>query len=235
MAVCAGIIAGVPSDIPTLSRVAGIDVDMMRTQALTITLLLLALGIQLDPLGTAEAALPSYDRVRVLQTARSISDVELTDQDGRSFKLSQLNGNISFVFFGFTNCPDVCPMTMRLFQQLHESGKVESEQVQFILVSVDGERDSPDVLKAYLKQFSPDIIGLTGDPAAVKSIAKEFRASFYKGNSPANGEGYSMMHSPQAFLLDQDGSLRAELYSPTIEAMAGLANALLEETASDTD
>ena len=209
---------------------------MMRLQALATTLLLLALGIQLDPLSTAAAALPSYDRVRVLQTARSITDAELIDQDGKSFKLSQLNGSVTFVFFGFTNCPDVCPMTMRLFQQLHESGKVESGKVQFVLLSVDGERDSPDVLNAYLKQFPADIIGLTGDPAAVKTIAKEFSASFYKGNSSADGEGYSMMHSPQAFLLDQNGSLRAELYSPAIEAMAGLANALLdEETASGTD
>ena len=189
--------------------------------------------LQAAPLGAEAAGLPSYDRVRVLQTARGVSDAELLDQDGRPFKLSQLKGGVTFVFFGFTNCPDVCPMTMRKFQQLNESGKIDQEKVTFVLVSVDGERDTPEVLKAYLKQFSPDIMGLTGAPTDVKAIAKEFSASFYKGTSSGNGEGYSMMHSPQAFLLDREGFLRAELYSPTIDAMAGIANALLEDAAPE--
>jgi len=175
----------------------------------------------------ADTTLPSFDRVRVLEKARSISDAELVDQDGKPLKLSELKGRVVFVFFGFTNCPDVCPLAMEKFRQLRRSGLVDVAEVAFVLISVDGDRDSPAVLKSYLADYSPDFIGLTGSTASVKPIAKQFSVSFYKGNESA--DGYTVSHSPQAFLLDKSGQLRAELYSASVEAMAGIANALYSE------
>lgn len=202
---------------------------MKKETVMTLTTLLSAIvWLAFAPTSSA-ADLPSYDRVRVLETAREVSDAELTNQDGDAFQLSELRGRVAFVFFGFTNCPDVCPLTMQKFRLLNESGQIDPKKVAFVLVSVDGERDTPDVIKAFLGKFSPDIIGLTGDPGLVKPIAKEFSASFYKGNPTGSDGHYSMMHSPQAFVLDPAGQLRAELYSPTVEAMAGIANALLED------
>jgi len=118
---------------------------------------------------------------------------------------------------------------MAKFRQLERSGLVGPDRVNFTLISVDGERDSPAVMKKYLQQFSEVFIGLTGDPDDVRKIAKAFRASFYKGETRGASNSYNVVHSTQMFLLDQAGTLRAELHNPTVEAMAGITNAVLAE------
>ena len=118
---------------------------------------------------------------------------------------------------------------MARFSQFQRSGDVDPEKVAFVLVSVDTERDTPAILKAYLGKFSPRFIGLTGDPGTIKAMAKEFSASFYKGSPGEGGGNYLVAHSQQAFVLDPAGQLRAEFYSPSIEAMAGITLALLSE------
>jgi protein SCO1/2 len=175
------------------------------------------------------AALPEFDRTLVLQEGRAISDSMLTDQFGEPFGLGQLSGRVAFVFFGFTNCPDVCPMTMSKYKQLQDSGSVDTSEVAFVLISVDGERDTPAAMKKFLDLFSPQFIGLTSEPQKVKKIAKEFRASFFRGSSSDDIGGYSVAHSPQVFVLDPTGRLRAEMYDPSVEAMAGMVDALLTE------
>ncbi|MGB5344885.1 MAG: SCO family protein, partial [Woeseia sp.] len=97
---------------------------------------------------------------------------------------------------------------------------------------VDGERDTPAVMKDYLAGFSKEFIGLTGDPGTVKRLAKQFRAPFYKDNGAGSKSGYSVAHSPQAFIVDSQGALRAEFYNASLEAMAGIANALLDDAAA---
>lgn len=183
-----------------------------------------------SPCVGAETALPSYDRVRVLQPARRISDTELIDQDGRAFRLGDLNGRVVLLFFGFTHCPDVCPLTLTRFQQLQDSGNLPDSRVAFVMISVDAERDTPAALKTYLARFSPDFIGLTGSPDRVKAAAKEFSVSFFKGNTAGADDDYTMAHSPQAFVLGPAGWLRAELYGASVDAMTGIVTALLSET-----
>ena len=184
----------------------------------------------LGPLFVAESAtLPEYDRVRVLVSARSIRDVELTNQEGEPFRLSDLQGRAALVLFGFTNCPDVCPMAMERMRQLEASGRLDSDKVAYVMISVDGERDTPAALKAFLKGFSQRFIGLTAKPALVKPIAKDFSAAFYKGNETSDGGEYSVLHSPQIFVIDPAGQLRAEFYSASMEAMIGVTLALLDE------
>ena len=177
----------------------------------------------------AAAELPSYDRVRNLDSARTISDAKFIDQEGKPFHLGQLRNRVVLVFFGFTHCPDVCPTAMAKFRQFEQSGRIDAGEVAFVLISVDGERDTPEVLKEYLAKFSPRFIGLTGEPGQVKALAKEFRASFYRGQVSESDGSYSMMHSPQAFVLDRNGRLRAEFYNPSLDAMAGVTSALLAE------
>lgn len=184
------------------------------------TMLLLASG--------AIAEIPGYDRVRILQSPVAIGDAELTDQYGEPFRLSELNGRVALVFFGFTNCPDVCPLTMQSFRQFRNADGVDVENIAFVLISVDGERDTPEVMKAYLEQFAPGFIGLTAAPSTVKSLAGQFSAAFYKRTTDAHG-GYMIGHSPQSFVLDPKGRLRAEFYTPTIEAMSAVTQALLLE------
>jgi len=183
----------------------------------------------LMPAGAIAAELPTYNRVRILETPVTIEDAELTNQDGEAFRLSDLRGRVALIFFGFTNCPDVCPTAMEHLRQFRESGTVDFSDVAVVLVSVDGENDTPTVMKTYLAKFSQEFIGLTGDPSYVKTLASQFAASFFKRGSSAHG-GYTMAHSPQIFVVDPDGKLRAEFYAPAIEAMAGVTRALLDET-----
>lgn len=192
-------------------------------QVISATLLLALLGSH-----EATAEVPSYDRVRVLESPRLIDDVELTDQDGEPFRISELHDRIALVFFGFTNCPDVCPTTMELFRQFQGFEGVDPSRLAFVLISVDGERDTPTVMKAYLARFSSEFIGLTGDPAVVKALAEQFSAAFFKRGAAEHGH-YTIGHSPQAFVLDASGRLRAELYAPSLEAMLGVTGALLAE------
>lgn len=177
-------------------------------------------------ISTASGALPEYDRVLVLQTPRPTSNAELTDHNGHPFQLNDLRGKVSLVFFGFTNCPDVCPATMAKLRQLEWSGLVDNRKVDYVLISVDGERDTPETMKKFLKSFSDGFIGLTGESSRVKKISREFRASFFKG---AGEEDYNIAHSTQTFALDASGAVRAELHNASVQAMAGVVNALIAE------
>lgn len=192
-----------------------------------VTPLLLLVAMLLPPLCTAQQ-LPSFDRIRALETPRSIDDAELVDQNGRAFKLSKLQGKVAFVLFGFTNCPDVCPTTMERLRELHDSGLLKGKQVSYVMISVDGERDTPAAMREFIAKYSTDFIGLTADPSRVKPITTQFSATFFKGAHTHDG-GYNITHSPQIFVLDPAGKLRGEVYGASLESMAGFASALLPD------
>ena len=175
------------------------------------------------------AELPSFERVLALATPRPIDDVELTDQNGHAFRLSALKGKVAFVLFGFTNCPDVCPVTMQRLRELQDSRALAGAKVAYVMISVDGERDTPAAMKAFIAKYSSDFIGLTAEPSRVKPIATQFSANFFKGGHIGHGDGYNVTHSPQIFVLDPAGRVRAEVYGASNEAMAGVARALLAE------
>jgi protein SCO1/2 len=198
----------------------------MRAVSRTVLCGLLALVIPLT--GSSAAALPSLDRVRIIDPPRPIDDTELTDQRGKPLRLSELRGRIALIFFGFTHCPDVCPLAMERMRLLEESGQVEPESIAFVLISVDGERDTPAALRAFLARFSPSFIGLRAEADKIQTLAGSFSASFFAGNRNNDGE-YLISHSPQIFVLDTRGRLRAEFYNASVEAMARISRALLEE------
>jgi protein SCO1/2 len=175
------------------------------------------------------AAVPSHERIRVLEPARSIGEARLTDQNGGSVTLSSLRGSVTFVLFGYTNCPDACPTGMERLRELHDSGAIpRGTKVKYVLISVDGDRDTPAAMKAFLAKYSSDFIGLTASPAAVKPIATHFAASFFAGAHDHAGH-YTVAHSPQIFVVDPAGSIRAEVYGASLEAMADVARALSAE------
>lgn len=194
-----------------------------------LTIMLSASGLIGPSITPAVAAIPAYDRVRVLPDARPVQDIGLTDQDGKAFRLSDLRGRVVLVFFGFTHCSNVCPLAMQKLQQLAQSAGSELDSTAFVFVSVDPERDTADVLKAYLEPFSSRFIGLTGEPKRLKALAKAFSAAFYKGNASIETGDYVVTHSPQIFVVDSAGRLRAEFYNASTEAMTGVALALRQE------
>lgn len=196
----------------------------------SIVVLFVLLVLQLIAPVVEAGELPSFDRVRILAKPPRINDVELIDHNGQPFRLAELRGRPALILFGFTHCPEVCPTGMAQLSQLARSAMLDPENVSYIMISVDGERDTPAVMDAYLKSFSPEFIGLTADPLVVKTIAKNFSAAFYKGNVIGDQGDYDVSHSPQIFAVDASGYLRAEFYNASNEAMAAVTEALLKET-----
>ena len=176
----------------------------------------------------AHAEVPKLDRVRVVETPRAIADAAFTDEDGRTAHLQDLRGKVVFVLFGFTNCADVCPLTLERLGQFRDGSGLNAADVAYAMISVDGERDTPAVMKEFLARYPEEFIGLTAPPNQVTPVAQQFSAAFFKGAHDAHGH-YDVAHSPQIFVLDAAGNLRAELFGASIESMKAVALALLAE------
>lgn len=177
---------------------------------------------------SAPTPLPALERVTVVAAPKAIADFTLTDQHGRTRTLASLRGAPTLVFFGFTHCPDVCPAAMTKLKLLHESGGGALKAARVVMISVDGERDTPAVMKKYLASFSPDFIGLTGDPRAVADIAARFSAVAFKEQPDPKGN-YDYYHSSQVFLVDKAGRLRASFADASVENMVTVTRIVVDE------
>jgi len=139
----------------------------------------------------------------VAQTPAAIGGpFELTDQNGHTITDRDLKGHPFLVFFGFTNCPDVCPTTLfEISEVLRELGP-DADKVKALFVTVDPERDTPEQLKDYLASFDPHLVGATGDPAAIAAVTKSYRV--YVKKVPQEN-GYTMDHTAIVYLMGKDG------------------------------
>ena len=124
----------------------------------------------------ATAAAPAPERTLLAQPPRAIADFQLTDQAGKTVKLADLRGAPVLMFFGFTHCSQVCPTALHQLRQLERGHKAELGKTRIVIVSVDGERDSPAAMKEWLTPISANFIGLTGAPARVHDIVAQFSA-----------------------------------------------------------
>jgi protein SCO1 len=131
--------------------------------------------------------------------------LELTDQAGRPRRLEDWRGKVVVLFFGFTHCPDVCPTTLADLSQAMKQLGQDADRVQVLFVTLDPERDTPEVLGKYVGAFDPRFLGLYGDAAATQRAAREFKV-FYEKRKTA--DGYSVDHSGQTYVLDPQGRLR---------------------------
>lgn len=136
-----------------------------------------------------------------LQDPPDMSDVRLTDDRGESRALGDWRGKNMLVFFGFTHCPDVCPLTMSYLGALYED-LGEPDNLQVVLITVDPERDTPEVIGNYVRNFHPSFRGLTGDRESVDAAA----ARFYIGHGHAHDGMY--VHTDTVALLDGEGRMR---------------------------
>jgi protein SCO1/2 len=134
-------------------------------------------------------------------------ELALTGHDGKPRVLADFRGKAVVVFFGFTHCPDICPTTLADAAQAMKALGKDAERVQVLFVTVDPERDTPELLAKYVPAFDARFLGLTGDSAAVQKAAKEFRIYYEKRAGKTPGE-YSVDHSAQSFVLDPQGRLR---------------------------
>lgn len=132
----------------------------------------------------------------------------LTDFNGQPRSLQDFKGKTVAVFFGFTHCPDVCPTTMAEWAQVRQQLGADGERLQVLFISVDPERDTPEVLKAYMQSFDPSFLALYADsPEALAALAKGFKV-YYKRVDGATPGSYSMDHTASSFVYDPQGRLR---------------------------
>lgn len=133
----------------------------------------------------------------------------LTGTDGRPFASSRLNGKPAAIFFGFTHCPDVCPTTLARLAKLRRQLGQGDDALAIVFVTVDPERDTPAELGNYLTLYDTPVVGLTGSPAQIEQIKKQFGIYSRKVEQP--GGGYSVDHTASVILLDRNGQFVATL------------------------
>lgn len=127
----------------------------------------------------------------------------LTDQNGKTFTDKNLKGHWTLLYFGYTHCPDVCPLTLELIADTMDKLGAKAARVQPVFVTVDPARDTPAVMKQYVSAFGKLFVGLTGTNAQIAQMTKEFRV--YARKHPLKNGDYSMDHSGAIYLLDSEG------------------------------
>lgn len=143
-----------------------------------------------------------------LLNPRAAHDFTLTDNKGKPFRLSSQRGKVVLLFFGFVNCPDVCPTTLLELKKVYQAlTPEERRRVQVILISVDPERDTAEVLDKYVTFFDPSFVGLTGNPQQIAEVAK-FYGVFYQKSAIKSAKEYNVDHTASTYLIDPSGQLR---------------------------
>ncbi|MET0540586.1 MAG: SCO family protein [Variovorax sp.] len=164
---------------------------------------LAAMGVNLS--GCSEAK-PSFNAVD-LTGADYARDFALPDINGKVRTLADFKGKVVVLFFGYAQCPDVCPTTMTEMAQVKQQLGSDGDKLQVVFVTVDPARDTPVVLKAYMDAFDPSFVALIPSPEQLADTAKNFKAYYKKvdGKTPTS---YSMDHSAASYIYDPQGRLR---------------------------
>ena len=156
-------------------------------------------------------------------------DFPLTDHHGQPRKIADFRGKVVVVFFGFTQCPDVCPTSMQELAEVKRQLGADGDRLQGIFITVDPERDTPQVLKEYMGNFDPSFLALRGEPAQLAAVAKDFKIYYKKvdGKTPTS---YTMDHSAGSYVYDPLGRLRVyHRYGSGIQVLTEDVRTLLRE------
>ena len=147
--------------------------------------------------------------LRELQPAKKLTEIDLISHKNEKFSLQSFQGKRSFVFFGYTNCPDICPNTLSYLKQLYQQIIAQSNKVkvQIIFVSVDPGRDTVKRLAEFMPYYHKDFMGLTGDLKNIKQLTRQLGV-FFSYSQTANKSYYNVDHSSSILLIDPDSRLR---------------------------
>jgi protein SCO1 len=170
---------------------------MMRVAALLVCLLM---GMPLPAADTGTLKAGTFD------PPRDAPDFSVNGTDGAPLFLSHYRGKVVVLAFGYTSCPNVCPVTLAVLAQAHRALGKRGSEVQVIYLTVDPERDDTKRLKDYLAAFDPTFLGGTGTPAQMAAVRQRYGVSAQKVGS---GKDYAVAHSSFVYLITRDGKLRA--------------------------
>ncbi|WP_156373257.1 SCO family protein [Pseudorhodoferax sp. Leaf267] len=189
------------------------------------TLLLLGAGAWLAACTDTKPSFAAVD----ITGADYAKDFQLTDHNGQARSLKDFKGKVVVVFFGFAQCPDVCPTSMAELAQVKEALGADGDKLQGLFVTVDPERDTPEVLKAYMANFDPSFLALRTSPEGLAALAKDFKVYYKKveGKTPTS---YTMDHSAGSYVYDTQGRLRLYArYGSGAEALTADVRQLLKQ------
>ena len=172
----------------------------------------IALGAWLSIRGTASPAVPGT--ATVLRPAMELPEFSLLDHDARPVGRDVFSGQWDLVFFGFTHCPDICPLTLQVLASARDTLAADGHDPlpRIVLVSVDPERDTPDVLREYVGYFGESVLGITGELAEIRKLTDGLGVFFEK--SGVSATGYSVDHSAIVMLVNPDGAFSALFGAP---------------------
>ena len=153
----------------------------------------------------------NFDGVQVVTPPKQVQDFTLISQTGNPVSLSDYRGKMVLMFFGFTNCEDICPGTLLEFKQIRQKLADKADKVVFLFVSVDPQRDTPSVIGDYVKRFDPMITGLAGDMKVFEAIKSDYDLEFVQvpNQDGTAGSSYAISHTPNPFLIDASGKMVA--------------------------
>ena len=186
--------------------------------------ILLALIFGALPAGAAEAA---ELKAGVFEPARPAPEFSLPASDGSDLNLQRFRGKVVILGFGFTSCPDVCPVTLAILAQARRKLGAQAHDLQIVYVTVDPERDDAEQMRKYLAGFDPTFIGGTGTDKQLAAVREEYGIIAKK---QVKGENYTFAHSSYTYLIDRDGKLRALMaYGHSADDFAHDVRILLQE------
>jgi protein SCO1/2 len=181
-----------------------------------------------DKLGLSPESAVSFHGADITGAAYART-LALPDANGQPRTLGDFKGKVSVVFFGYTQCPDVCPTTMAELAQVKKSLGRDGDRLQGVFVTIDPDRDTPEILKSYMASFDPSFVALRGTPEQTQATAKEFKV--YYAKVPGKTEGsYTMDHSAGSFVFDTKGKVRLfERYGAGVDGLTADVKALLAQ------
>lgn len=169
----------------------------------------LLLHVLLVCLVLAGCTKPEFNNIDI-SGADYARDFTLTDAAGARRSLADYHGKVVVLFFGYTHCPDVCPTTLAQLAQARRLLGADAERVQVLFVTLDPERDTPQLLQRYVPAFDPSFVGLTGSRQQIEVAAREFKVFFQKVDGPTP-DSYTLDHSSGSFVFDPQGRVRLYL------------------------
>ena len=193
---------------------------------------ILAAGFAIGLLGACQQSSPPQPTFLAtdITGAEFARDFALTDHNGQARTLADFRGQVVAIFFGYTHCPDVCPTTLSDFAEALRLLGGQAERVQVVFVTVDPERDTPELLREFVPAFNPRFLGMYTDAAALKALAQEYKV-VYEKNSVRAPDDYLIDHSAGTFVYDTRGRIRLLVpYGTGAPAIAQDLGVLLAES-----